>query len=105
VPTLSAVEQELHVDPGMKQPSARVLDVLPPDHRALVVSELQRRNPGLITELASAGRPTTRQSDAVIDALARALSATYGPGYMPNDYGLAVERAIDAYLEIWPIHR
>lgn len=82
-----------------------VLDAVSPNHRALILDELKRREPGLINELAQAEQPTNSQSDAVIDALARALSANYGPGHMPNAYGLAVERAIDAYLEAWPIHR
>jgi hypothetical protein len=89
----------------MEEPMKKVLDAVPPDHRALIVDELKRRNPKLIEVLAHAEQPTTSQSDAVIDALASALSANYGPGHMPNDYGLAVERAIDAYLEVWPIHR
>ena len=47
----------------------------------------------------------TATSDAIVNALSYALSANYGPGHMPNEYGLAVERAIDAYLEAWPIYR
>ena len=83
----------------------KVLDAVPPDHRALILDELKRRNPDLITDLAHAEQPSISQSDAIIDALALALSANYGPGHMPNDYGLAVERAIDAYLEVWPTKR
>ena len=84
---------------------SNVLDAVPLDHRALILDELKRRDPDLVKELRDAERPTNAQSDALINALAHALSATYGPGYMPNEYGLAVERAIDAYLEVWPIRR
>jgi hypothetical protein len=83
----------------------KVLDAVPPNHRALILDELGRRNPDLVEELSDAERPTNSQSDAIINALSYALSANYGPGHMPNDYGLAVERAIDAYLEAWPIYR
>ena len=82
-----------------------VLDAVPSADRALILDELKRRNPGLIEELSDAERPTNGQSDAIVDALSDALSANYGPGHMPNEYGLAVERAIDAYLEAWPIYR
>lgn len=83
----------------------KVLDAVPPGHRALILNELKRRNPDLIEELSHVDEPNTDQSDAIIDALSYALSANYGPGHMPNEYGRAVERAIDAYLEVWPIHR
>ncbi|MFZ0230361.1 MAG: hypothetical protein WA622_17790 [Mycobacterium sp.] len=82
-----------------------VLDAVPSDHRALILDELKRRNPDLVKELSDAERPTNSQSDGIIHALSSALSANYGPGHMPNEYGLAVERAIDAYLEAWPIYR
>ena len=82
-----------------------VLDAVPCDHRALILEELERRNPDLIKELSDAERPTAGQSDAIVNALSSALSANYGPGHTPNEYGLAVERAIDAYLEVWPIYR
>ena len=82
-----------------------VLDAVPADHRALILDELERRNPNLVKELSDAERPTNSQGDAIIKALSYALSANYGPGHMPNEYGLAVERAIDAYLEAWPIYQ
>lgn len=82
-----------------------VLDVVPPAHRALILDELRRRNPDLIEELCDAERPTNTQSDAIINVLTHALSANLGPEHMPNEYGLAVERAIDAFLETWPIYR
>jgi hypothetical protein len=82
-----------------------VLDAVPSDHRGLILDELKRREPDLVEELSAAKRPTNTQSDAVINVLSHALSANYGPDHMPNPYGLAVERAIDAYLEVWPIQR
>jgi hypothetical protein len=82
-----------------------VLNAVPADHRALILDELERRNPDLVKELSDAERPTDSQSDAIVNALSYALSANYGPGHTPNEYGLAVERAIDAYLEAWPLYR
>jgi hypothetical protein len=82
-----------------------VLAAMAPEYRALIVDELTRRNPQLLDELFHAQRPTNDQSDAVVDALSDALSANYGPGHSPNEYGLAVERAIGVYLDAWPICR
>jgi hypothetical protein len=82
-----------------------VLDVIPGEQRELITDELTRRNPDLLEKLRDALQPTNDQSDAVVDALSDALSDNYGPGHMPNDYGLAVERAIGTYLEAWPIYR
>jgi hypothetical protein len=81
------------------------LDAIPDEARVLIVEELQRRNPALLAELRTTDKPTNEQSDAIVNALSYALSANYGPGHMPNEYGRAVERAIDAYLEVWPIYR
>jgi hypothetical protein len=36
----------------------------------------------------------------VLGVLAPALQETFGPDYMRNDYGLAVERAIDAFWKL-----
>jgi hypothetical protein len=84
---------------------SNVLDAIPDEARVLIVTELERRNPGLLAELRTTDKPTNEQSDAIVNALSYALSANYGPGHMPNEYGRAVERAIDAYLEVWPIYR
>ena len=91
--------------PGrMEESVSKVLDAIPDDARALIVDELERRNPALLAELRAADEPTNDQSDGVVlGVLAPALRATFGPGHVPNEYGLAVERAIDAYLEAWPI--
>ncbi|MCV7102393.1 hypothetical protein [Mycobacterium palustre] len=84
---------------------SKVLDAISPDARALIVGELERRNPDLLSELKRSEAPTTAQSDAVVDVLTDALVKTFGPNWAPDAYGLAVERAIKAYLEAWPIYR
>jgi hypothetical protein len=90
----------------MEEPVSKVLDAIPDDARVLIIEELERRNPTLLAELRTADKPTNEQSDGVVlGVLTSALSANYGPGHTPNKYGLAVERAIDAYLEVWPIYR
>jgi hypothetical protein len=84
---------------------SKVLDTIPDEARVLIVEELQRRNPALLAKLRTTDKPTNEQSDGIVNALSYALSANYGPAHMPNEYGRAVERAIDAYLEVWPIYR
>jgi hypothetical protein len=63
------------------------LDAIPDEARVLIVEELQRRNPALLAELRTTDKPTNEQSDAIVNALSYALSANYGPGHMPNEYG------------------
>ncbi|WP_375487934.1 hypothetical protein [uncultured Mycobacterium sp.] len=82
-----------------------VFDAIPPEPRTLILDELTRRNPALLAELRATQKPTNDQSDAVVDVLSDALMKTFGPDWTPNEYGLAIERAIDAYLEAWPIVR
>jgi hypothetical protein len=89
----------------MEKSVSSVLDAIPSEHRALIVEELERRNPGLLAELRGSQKATNDQSDAVVDVLSSALMKTFGPDWVPNEYGLAIERAIDAYLEAWPIYR
>ena len=90
----------------MEVPVSKVLDAIPDDARVLIVGELQRRNPALLAELRTADEPTNEQSDGVVlGVLTPALRENFGPEYVPTEYGRAVERAIDAYLEVWPIHR
>lgn len=84
---------------------SNVLDAIAPEPRALIVGELTRRNPALLNELCDTERPTNDQSDAVVDVLSDALMKTFGPDWAPNEHGLAIERAIEAYLEVWPICR
>jgi hypothetical protein len=90
----------------MEESVSKVLDVIPDDVRVLIVEELERRNPALLAELRTADKPTNEQSDGlVLGVLTSALRENFGPEYVPTEYGRAVERAIDAYLEVWPIHR
>ena len=90
----------------MEEPVSNVLDAIPGDARVLIVEELERRNPVLLADLRAAKKPTNDQSDGVVlSVLTPALRESFGPGHVPNEYGLAVERAIDAYLEAWPIYR
>ena len=85
---------------------SNVLDAIPDEARVLIIEELERRNPALLAELRATDHPTNEQSDGVVSGvLAPALRENFGPEYVPNEYGLAVERAIDAYLEVWPIYR
>nr|WP_244187431.1 hypothetical protein [Mycobacterium gastri] len=80
-----------------------VFDAISPESRAVIVEELTRRNPALLAELRGTQKPTNDQSNAVERVLIHALSANYGPGHVPNEYGLAIERAISAYFEAWPM--
>ena len=85
---------------------SNVLDAIPNDARVLIIDELKQRNPALLAELRAAEKPTNDQSDGVVlGVLTPALRENFGTEYVPNEYGLAVERAIDAYLEVWPIYR
>jgi hypothetical protein len=85
---------------------SNVFDVIPDPARALIIEELERRNPTLLAELRTVQTPTNDQSDSVVlGVLAPALRENFGPDYVPNEYGLAIEAAIDAYLEAWPIRR
>jgi hypothetical protein len=94
-----------HETKWMEKPVTDVFGVIPPDHRDVLLNELDLRNPTLLAELREAREPTNAQSDAVVATLCRALSANFGPGHIPNEYGLSIERAVDAYLEAWPIIR
>lgn len=85
---------------------SNVLDAVPDEARLLIIDELERRNPALLLELKTSAKPTNAQSDGVVlGVLAPALQETFGPDYAPSKYGLAIERAIDAYLEALPIYR
>lgn len=85
---------------------SNVLDAIPTEPRALIVEELTLRNPDLLAELRGTQKPTNEQSDAlVLGVLTKALMKTFGPDWVPNEYGLAIERAINTYLEVWPICR
>ena len=81
------------------------LDAIPPESAAVIVDELTRRDPELLAELRSAKEPTTEQRAAVNRLLASAVIKSLGPNWTPNEYGLAVERAVKAFLEVLPLYR
>ncbi|MHA7653670.1 hypothetical protein ACX9NE_28170 [Mycobacterium sp. ML4] len=72
--------------------------------RALIVRVRLQRKPSLLEQIRETQAPTNNESDAIIDAPSDALIKTFGPYWVLNEYGLAIERAIDAYLEAWPIY-
>jgi hypothetical protein len=81
------------------------LDALPTAARAVIVDELTRRDPALLAELRNVREPTTEQSDAVNRLLASAIVESMDPDWTPNEHGLAVERAVTTYFEVWPLYR
>ena len=81
------------------------LDAIPPEARAVIVGELSRRDSALLVELRNRQEPTTEQSDAVNRLLASAIIENMGPDWTPNEHGLAVERAVKTYFEVWPLYR
>jgi uncharacterized membrane-anchored protein len=89
--------------PGQVERNA--LDAIPAEARAVIVDELTRRDPALLAELRDVQEPTTGQSDAVNHLLASAIVASMGPDWTPNEHGLAVERAVKTYFEVWPLYR
>jgi hypothetical protein len=92
--------------PGqVDEPIGDVLDAISAEARAVIVAELNRRDPALLAELRGAHEPTTEQSDAVNLLLARAIIESLGPDWTPNEHGLAVERAVTTYFEVWPTYR
>ena len=84
---------------------SNTLDAIPAEARAVIVDELTRRNPALLAELRNTHEPTTEQSDAVNHLLASAIIENMGPDWTPNEHGLAVERAVTTYFEVWPLYR
>ncbi|MHA7652042.1 hypothetical protein ACX9NE_23135 [Mycobacterium sp. ML4] len=84
---------------------SNLLDAIPPEPRALIVQVLMQRKPSLLEQICETQEPTNNESEAIIDALSDALIKTFGPDWVPNEYGLAIERAIDAYMEVWPSYR
>ena len=82
-----------------------VLDAIPSEHRTVIVDELARRDSALLAQLRDAREPTTEQREAVDHLLATAVIKSLGADYTPDEHGLAVERAVKAFLEVWPIHR
>ncbi|OBG29911.1 hypothetical protein [Mycobacterium sp. 852002-51057_SCH5723018] len=83
----------------------KFLDAIPPQHRAVIVEELAHRDAGLLAEVGEVQEPTATQLQAVEHVLATAVIKSLGSDYTPNEHGLAVERAIESLLEVWPISR
>jgi hypothetical protein len=81
------------------------LDPIPAEARAVIADELTRRDPALLAELRGTREPTTEQRDAVERHLASAAIKSLGPDWTPSEHGLAVERAVKTFLEVWPVHR
>ena len=81
------------------------LDAIPAEARAVIVDELTRRNPALLAELRGTQGPTNEQRDAVERLLASAVIKSLGPDWTPSEHGLAVERAVKTFLEVWPMYR
>jgi hypothetical protein len=84
---------------------SNALDAIPAEARAVIVDELTRRDPALLAELRNTQEPTTEQSDAVNHLLASAIIENMGPDWTPNEHGLAVERAVKTFFEVWPRHQ
>jgi hypothetical protein len=84
---------------------SNALDAIPGEARAVIVDELTRRDPALLAELRNTQGPTTEQSDAVNHLLASAIIENMGPDWTPNEHGLAVERAVKTFFEVWPLYR
>lgn len=63
---------------------------------------IEAPEPDLLEELRGTQEPTNDQSDAVVRLLIHALSKTYGPGHIPNEYGKRIDNAIGAYYLAWP---
>jgi hypothetical protein len=91
--------------PDVEESVSNTLDAIPAEARAVIVDELTRRDPALLAELRNTQEPTTEQSDAVNRLLASAIIENMGPDWTPNEHGLAVERAVTTYFEVWPTYR
>ena len=84
---------------------SNALDAIPAEARSVIADELGRRDPALLAELRGTREPTTEQREAVERNLASAVIKSLGPDWTPSAHGLAVERAVKSFLEVWPIHR
>ena len=80
------------------------LDDLPPESSAVIVDELTKSDPGLLAQLRGSQEPSNEQRAAVNELLARAVIRSLGPDWVPSAHGLAVERAVKAFLEKWPLN-
>jgi hypothetical protein len=84
---------------------SNALDAVPAEARAVIVDELTHRDPTLLDDLRGTQEPTTEQRDAVERLLASAVINNMGADWIPNEHGLAVERAVKTFLEVWPTRR
>jgi hypothetical protein len=84
---------------------SNALDAVPAEARAVIVDELTHRDPALLADLRGTQEPTTEQRDAVERLLASAVINNMGADWIPNEHGLAVERAVKTFLEVWPTRR
>jgi hypothetical protein len=96
-----ADEQPGHVEDSV----SNALNAVPAEARAVIVDELTHRDPALLADLRGTQEPTTEQRDAVERLLASAVINNMGADWIPNEHGLAVERAVKTFLEVWPMHR
>lgn len=80
-------------------------DDLPAESAAVIVDELTKSDPSLLAQLRSSQEPSNEQRAAVNEMFARAVIRSLGPEWVPNAHGLAVERAVKAFLEKWPLNR
>ena len=80
------------------------LDALPPESSTIIEDELASADPNLLAQLRSTREPTNEQRAAVDELLARAVIRSMGADWVPNAHGLAVERAVKAFLETWPLN-
>lgn len=79
------------------------LDALPPDSSAIIADELASADPDLLNQLRSTQEPTNEQRQAVDELLARAVVGNMGADWVPNAHGLAVERAVKVFHEVFPM--
>ena len=79
-------------------------DDLPPESSAVIVEELTKRDPSLLAQLRSSQEPSNEQRAAVNQLVARAVIRSLGPEWVPNAHGRAMERAVEAFLEKWPLN-
>ena len=84
---------------------SNALDAVPAEARDVIVDELTHRDPALLADLRGTQEPTTEQRDAVERLLASAVINNMGTDWTPNEHGLAVERAVKTFLEVWPTRR
>jgi hypothetical protein len=95
-----ADEQPGHVEDSV----SNALNAIPAEARAVIVDELTHRDPALLADLRGTQEPTNEQRAAVNELLARAVIRSMGADWVPNAHGLAVERAVKAFLESWPLN-